>query len=745
MNRNSHCKAAGCPRGASHSQPMAAARRAIARPIAFVLFLAAAPAVALVLALGAALGVAMLTPSPACAQKVSEKNLPPTYRDWLDRDVVYLITKEERETFLRLTTDDARDKFMEKFWELRNPDPGSPSNSFKEDIYARIAYADANFSTGSGGEGWRTARGQTYITLGPPQQKEKHYGAGNLRPLEIWFYSNTTPPLPPFFYIMFYQRDNIGDFRFYSPYFNGPTELVTGTNAVNNNPAALKMIADATGPLVARVAQTLLPDETPDQQGRISLQSDIMLSQLKSLANQPAYKAQLERRRNLLENVTSRLVVEGRNLNIVTLPVRDSHGLTRLDYAIRMHSPNDLTVLDKGDGHYSFAIEVRVRVFSADNKLIFTQQRSVSDSMDKSHLNAVKERVFGYEGTLPLPPGKYRLDFLLTDWQKKVGLHAEREVVVPRVEPNSLVIPGIVAFSSADTLDPAHADFTPFSMAGVKFTPMAGSPLMVNPGQNLQVAYQIWTVPQPPASVAGQKLQVHYALGQVANTGTSTVVDDQIPMEQFDSTGSLVNGKKFPLNAMWIGSYMLSVAVSRQGTSEHASSSFNFKAVGGDIFERPWDISDPNILKDVEQGVWDQERGLCYFDQGQMDEARGFLRRALARDHANEVARSRLVQAYYAQKDYSSIASLYNDAGITSNTDSETLLRIAESLEKAGDSKRAFALLEDAIRARPEDGSLYLALADLYEHRGDAQKAEELTKKGRSVLGAATPTPAQTP
>ena len=141
-----------------------------------------------------------------------------------------------------------------------------------------------------------------------------------------------------------------------------------------------------------------LPDETPDQQGRISLQSDIMLSQLKSLANQPAYKAKLERRRNLLENVTSRLVVEGRNLNIVTLPVRDSHGLTRLDYAIRMHSPSDLTVLDKGDGHYSFAIEVRVRVFSADNKLIFTQQRSVSDSMDKSHLNAVKEQGFRLRG-----------------------------------------------------------------------------------------------------------------------------------------------------------------------------------------------------------------------------------------------------------------------------------------------------------------------------------------------------------
>jgi GWxTD domain-containing protein len=691
------------------------------------------------------LGLSLAAGTPAHAQKVSEKNLPPSYRQWLDRDVTYFITKEERDTFLRLTTDDARDKFIERFWEIRNPDPGSPANSFKDDVYQRIAYSDAHFSNGSGGEGWRSARGQTYITLGPPQQKELHYGAGNLRPLEIWFYSNTTPPLPPFFYVLFYQKDNIGDFRFYSPYFDGPTELVTGTEAVNDNAAALKMIQDATGPMVARVAQTLLPDETVDQQGRVSLSSDIMLSQLKSLANQPLYKAALEKRRALLENVTSRIVVEGRNLNIITLPVRDSHGLTRLDYALRMHSPSDLTVLDNGNGRYNFAIELRVRVFGADDKLIFTQERRVADSLDKVRLSAIKDRVFGFEGSLPLPPGKYRLDFLLTDWQKKVGLHAERDVVIPTVEANGMVIPGVVPFSTAENVDASRSDFTPFSMAGVKFTPMAGSPLMLNPGQNLQVAYQIWTAPMDPSSVAGQKLNVHYAMGQPANTGTSTVIDDQLGMEQFDATGSLVNGKKLPLNPMWIGSYMLSIAISRPGSPVHASATLNFKAIGGDIIERPWDISDQMIAKEADTGIWDQDRGLCYFDQGHMEEARGFFRRALARDHSNDVARSRLVEAYFTQNDYSSITSLFNDAGITSETDSATLLRIAESLEKTGNAKRAFSVLEDAIRARPEDGSLYLALAECYERSGDSQKAAELTKKGRSYLGTNAPPPPQTP
>src|SRR6201987_3653816 len=116
-------------------------------------------------------------------------------------------------------------------------------------------------------------------------------------------------------------------------------------------------------------------------------------------------------------------------------------------------------------------------------------------------------------------------------------------------------------------------------MGGVKFTPVSGSPLMMNPGQNLEVAYQIWILPKDSRSVAGQNLQVHYALGQPANIGTSTSVDDSISMGQFDASGSLVNGKKFPLNPQWIGSYMLTVAVSHTGTSERTSANLSFRAV----------------------------------------------------------------------------------------------------------------------------------------------------------------------
>jgi len=73
------------------------------------------------------------------AQK--KQKLEKNYRDWLERDVAYIITKDERDAFLKLTADEAREQFIETFWEIRNPSSGSPANTYKDEIYQRIAFA----------------------------------------------------------------------------------------------------------------------------------------------------------------------------------------------------------------------------------------------------------------------------------------------------------------------------------------------------------------------------------------------------------------------------------------------------------------------------------------------------------------------------------------------------------------------------------------------------------------------------
>src|SRR6478672_12248339 len=94
--------------------------------------------------------------------------LKKAYKDWLDKDVTYIITDEERKAFKKLQTDDERERFIEEFWRRRDPDPDTDENEFKEEYYERIAYANEHFSSGI--PGWKTDRGRIWIMYGKPDE-----------------------------------------------------------------------------------------------------------------------------------------------------------------------------------------------------------------------------------------------------------------------------------------------------------------------------------------------------------------------------------------------------------------------------------------------------------------------------------------------------------------------------------------------------------------------------------------------
>jgi len=109
--------------------------------------------------------------------------LSKTYRKWLDEDVRWIITDEEKSAFLQLSNDEERDQFIEAFWQRRDPTPDTEENEFKEEHYRRIAYANEHFAAGI--PGWRTDRGRMYIVFGPPDEIESHPSGGTYeRPME---------------------------------------------------------------------------------------------------------------------------------------------------------------------------------------------------------------------------------------------------------------------------------------------------------------------------------------------------------------------------------------------------------------------------------------------------------------------------------------------------------------------------------------------------------------------------------
>jgi GWxTD domain-containing protein len=125
--------------------------------------------------------LAQAAPKPA---PVPAQQMPDPYRKWLDEEAVYIITPQERATFLGLGSDQQRQQFIQQFWSRRDP-AGGPPNAFREEHYRRIAFANDRFGFANT-VGWRTDRGRIYIQFGAPDQTEDHPAASI--PSERWRY-----------------------------------------------------------------------------------------------------------------------------------------------------------------------------------------------------------------------------------------------------------------------------------------------------------------------------------------------------------------------------------------------------------------------------------------------------------------------------------------------------------------------------------------------------------------------------
>jgi GWxTD domain-containing protein len=173
---------------------------------------------AVVLMASAALTLAAWPAAPppqgsAAQAKTGHAESSPFFR-WLDQDVVYIITAEERAAFERLTSDPERERFIERFWQRRDPTPNTVDNEFRDEHYHRIQFANQRFPTASGKPGWQTDRGRIYIVYGPPDEIEAHPSGGPQRPypFQSWRYWHVEG-IGDNLFITFLDRTGSGDYQ----------------------------------------------------------------------------------------------------------------------------------------------------------------------------------------------------------------------------------------------------------------------------------------------------------------------------------------------------------------------------------------------------------------------------------------------------------------------------------------------------------------------------------------------------
>jgi GWxTD domain-containing protein len=662
-----------------------------------------------------------------------EKDLSAYYREWLTRDVVYIITKEEKDDFLRLVSNQERDAFINRFWELRNPTPNSPQNPYKDEIYRRIAYANQSFGHVSHSEGWRTDMGRVYITLGEPAQRQKLLGLQKITPMEIWFYSKTSPALPPFFYVIFYQRESTDEFRIYHPYSDGPEKLITAAvGSTRQN--GLRILTDEAGKDVAKETLSLLPDEPVDfNGGTISLASEVMLATILDLANNPLSKEELNNHRLLLEDVRHRVILAGEEfLDVLTVPLRDRNGSTDLHYLLRLKKPDDFTVGQSAKEGYYYSVLVSAKVQSPDGKLIFSDEKKISKAVSSAEFEDVKGKVFGYEGLLPLPPGQYKVDFALTNLLSNMAFQRRIEVTIPVIPASGLQVSGIVPFVSARTVDQRAPGTQPFTGAGVQFIPRVGDELDLTQGEPLRFFYQVWAPSLVSLANSERKIELEYVYGRMGTHDTKTI-SDQLPLNQLDKAGSVINGKQILTADLPLGHYRLVMTLRDPESQAKVYRSLNFSISSTTSAAPSWDITAGDSAASGEE---DWQRASCYLAEGKKAQAIDWVRSAYSKDPANERFRDQLIELYFEREEYAKAVEVYGQSGLGALTDEHAVVEIAESFSRLGNLPKAVAVLESGTTLNPKSAVLQLALADYYRKSGNLEKAAAAERKGKKLMTA---------
>jgi len=364
------------------------------------------------------------------------KELDAQYKQWLNEDVVYIISPEERTAFLQLSTSEEREQFIEQFWLRRSSNPDLPENDFKEEHYRRIAYANEHFASGI--PGWRTDRGRIYIIWGPADEVDSHPTGGTYdRPMEEGGGSTSTYPWESWRYRYLEGLGNNVMLEFVDPSGSGEYHLTmdpSEKDALLHVPGAGLSMMESMG-LASKADRFTRSDGTnlPTTMGGTpaSMNEFTRLEQYAKIQQAPPVKF-----KDLEALVTSRIVRDQVHFAWRTDYLKVTNDTVLVPVTIQV--PNSQLTFQSKDGVHTATMNVFGRVSTLTGRVVQTFEEPVSkDFPDSLFQQSVKLQSI-YQKAVPLRPGLYRLDLVIKDVQSgNVGVVNTR-LQVPRYEDEKL-------------------------------------------------------------------------------------------------------------------------------------------------------------------------------------------------------------------------------------------------------------------------------------------------------------------
>jgi GWxTD domain-containing protein len=383
--------------------------------------------------------------------------LKKAYKDWLEKDVTYVITDEERKAFKKLATDDERERFIEEFWRRRDPDPDTDENEFKEEYYERIAYANEHFASGI--PGWKTDRGRIWIMFGKPDERETHPMGGTYdRPSYHGGGSTSTYPFEVWFYRYLAGVGSGVEIEFVDPTGSGEYRIARNPNEKD----ALLMVPGAGLTLSEQLGLSNKGDRISGLGGVGSMnygrEQDSPFSRLQLIADlsrPPQVKF------NDLASAVNTGVIEENPLNFDFRVDFFRQSEERVITALTIQTDNkQLTFTDSG-GLQQARINIFGRITSVAGRRAGIFEDPVITTATTEELTEAKGRKSAYQKAIALAPGTYKVDVIVRDVTS--GATGIRHVgfTVPRYDPQKLSTSTLVLASKLESLvdQPAVGQF----------------------------------------------------------------------------------------------------------------------------------------------------------------------------------------------------------------------------------------------------------------------------------------------
>jgi GWxTD domain-containing protein len=498
----------------------------------------------------------------------------PYYKKWLEEDVFYIISEEERKVFKDLKNDEERESFIEQFWMRRDPDPRTADNSFKEEHYRRIAYANQHFASGI--PGWKTDRGRIYIMYGPPDQKEEHpTGGAYNRPLNEGGGTTTTFPFEKWWYR---HIDGIGDdieIEFVDPSFSGEYRMAMSPDekdALLHVPNAGLNLAEEMGLSTKRDRPYFNPtgfNDPSNPANRYMRAKDSPFNRMEQFFNlQRPPQIKFE---DLKAAVTTRITYN-------TLPY-----YVRIDY-LKLSDDKILVPIsiELNNQDLEFKKEMSVNraqvnvygiVTGLTGRIMSEFEQEISTEYMDEYFEKGKNNRSQYQKLISLPPGqRFKLDLVLKDVNSKNMGSTSLGLTVPKYEEEQLQTSTIILANSISQA-PTNSDrLDQYVIGDLKVLPNVRSEYL--PGQNLISYTQIYNMALDQTTME-PSLDV-----------TFTVKSEDRIIQQFqgkpENSAQLFYGQRvvllgrIPLTDFAAGKYTLEIQVSDNIANRRVTTSTNF-------------------------------------------------------------------------------------------------------------------------------------------------------------------------